>query len=204
MSDKYSGSDFSGIVNITLADDSGSSKALDHATRLLAGIPGGVQKAAESALSRAATSGRASAAREVGKDYTLKTSDFKKYTKSSQHIQKSGNEISVGLSFHGYHVPLIRFNAKITSAGLYKVQVKRNSAGDTLRHVFRATMASGHIGLFERYSTRSLPIKQKMGPSVPQMMGANPNLANSVGENVRKVFEERMEHEITAVLNGWR
>ncbi len=204
MSDKYSGSDFSGIVNVTLADDSGSSKALDRATRLLAGIPGGIQKAAESALKRAATSGRASAAKEVSKDYTLKTSDFKKYTKSSQHVQKLGDEISVGLNFRGYHVPLIRFNAKITSSGQYRVQVKRSSSGEIFKHVFRATMSSGHIGLFERYGSSRLPINQKMGPSVPQMMGANQTLANSVGNNVRKVFEERIDHEITAILNGWR
>lgn len=204
MSDRYSGSDFSGIVNVTLADESGGSRGLDRATKLLAGIPGGVQKAAESALNRAATSGRAGAAKEVGKDYTLKAADFKKYTKSSQHIQKSGNEISVGLNFRGYHVPLIRFNAKITSSGLYRVQVKRSSSGDTFKHVFRATMSSGHIGLFERSTKKRLPIEQKLGPSVPQMMGANQNLANSVGTNVRRVFEERMEHEITAILNGWR
>lgn len=204
MSDSYSGGNYSGIVNITLADESGGSKALDRATKLLAGIPGGVEKAASSSISRAATSGTAAVAREVHKEYALGTSDFKKYTKSSQRIQKSGDEISVGLSFRGFHIPLIRFNAKITSSGLYRVQVKRNAAGETFRHVFRATMSSGHIGLFERYGTSRLPIKQKFGPSVPQMMGANPELANTVGDNVRKVFEERMEHEVTALLNGWR
>ena len=65
-------------------------------------------------------------------------------------------------------------------------------------------MDSGHIGLFERYGSSRLPIKQMLGPSVPQMIGANPTLANTVGDNVRKVFEERMEHETTALLNGWR
>ncbi len=204
MSDSYSGGNYSGIVNISLADDSGSSKALDRATKLLAGILGGIEKAASSSLTRAATSGTAAVAREVNRDYSLNTSDFKKYTKSSQHIQKSGDEISVGLSFRGFHVPLIRFNAKITSSGLYRVQVKRNTAGETLKHVFRATMDSGHIGLFERYGSSRLPIKQMFGPSVPQMLGANPTLASTVGDNVRKVFEERMEHETTALLNGWR
>ncbi len=204
MSDSYSGGNYSGIVNVSLSDDSGGSKALERATKLLAGIPGGVEKAASSSLTRAATSGTAAAAREVNKGYTLNTSDFKKYTKSSQHIEKNGDEISVGLKFRGRHIPLIRFNAKITGSGLYRVQVKRNSAGDTLKHVFKATMDSGHIGLFERYGTGRLPIKQEYGPSVPQMMGANPELANTIGDNVRRVFEERMEHEITALLNGWR
>lgn len=204
MSDSYSGGNYSGIFNISLADDSGNSKALDKATKLLSGIPGGIEKAANSSIARAATSGEAAVAREMNKEYSLNTSDFKKYTKFSQRIQKSGDEISVGLIFRGVHIPLIRFNTKVTSSGLYRVQVKRNTAGATLKHVFRATMDSGHIGLFERYGTSSLPIKQLLGPSAPQMFGANPALANTVGDNVRKVFEERMEHETTALLNGWR
>lgn len=123
MSDSYSGGNYSGIVNISLADDSGSSKALDRATKLLAGIPGGIEKAASSSLTRAATSGTAAVAREVNKDYSLNTSDFKKYTKSSQHIQKSGDEISVGLSFRGFH------------GSAYPVQRKN--------HQFRAVQSAG-------------------------------------------------------------
>lgn len=169
----------------------------------LAGIPGGVQKAAASAMNRAAVSGRANAAREVGRNYTIKASDFKRYTQSSQHIQKSGNEVSVGINFRGTHVPLIRFNTKITGTGLYKAQVRRDSAGDVLQHVFRAE-TKGYMGLFERTGPERLPIKQLMGPSVPQMMGANPKLANEISDNVRKTFEKRMEHEVVAILNGWR
>ena len=202
MSDSYVGDYSSGIVNVSLTDDNGG-KALDRATKLLAGFPGGVEKAAESALSRAATSGRAGAAREVNKQYFLKVSDFKKYTKSYQHVKRSGNEINVGLEFHGFHVPLVRFNSRLSSTGRIRVQVRRDSVSEELRHVFRATMASGHIGLFERSGTNRLPIEQKFGPSVPQMMGANENLASTIGDQMRNTFEDRMEHEVLAVLNGW-
>ena len=64
-------------------------------------------------------------------------------------------------------------------------------------------MASGHIGLFERSGTNRLPIEQKFGPSVPQMMSANENLASTIGDQMRNTFEDRMEHEVLAVLNGW-
>lgn len=202
MSDSYTGNYASGLVNVTLTDDNGG-KALDRATRLLAGFPGGVQKAAESALSRAATAGRAGAAREVGKQYFLKVSDFKKYTKSYQHVRRTGDEISVGIEFHGFHVPLVRFNSRLGANGRMRVQVRRDSAAEELRHVFRATMESGHIGLFERSGRARLPIEQKYGPSVPQMMGANENLASSIGNQMRKTFEDRMDHETMAILNGW-
>lgn len=203
MSSSYSGSDFRGMINVTLSED-GAASALDRATKLLAGFPNGIEKAAESALKRAGTSGRAAAAREVGKQYHLKTTDFKKYTKSNQHVSKSGTDITVSLNFRGFHVPLIRFKTSLTGSGLIRSQVKRNSSGDILKHVFQAEMKSGHIGLFERYGKSSLPIEQKFGPSVPQMMGANTELADAVGKNIEKTFEEQMEHEVLAVMNGWR
>lgn len=203
MSSTYSGDNVRGMVNVTLSEE-GAASALDRATKLLAGFAGGVERAAESALKRAGTSGRAAAAREVGKQYYLKSSDFKKYTKSNQHVMRSGNEITVTLNFRGYHVPLIRFKSSLTSGGLIRSQVKKSSSGEILRHVFQAEMSSGHVGLFERAGSARLPIVQKFGPSVPQMMGANTELAQEVGKDIEKAFEERMEHEVDAILNGWR
>lgn len=202
MNSSYSGSDFRGIINVNL--DNGAASALDRATKLLTGFPDGVQKAAESALNRAGISGRAAAAREVGKQYYLRSSDFKKYTKSSQHVSRSGGDITVSLNFRGFHVPLIRFKTALTSSGHIRSQVLRNSSGDVLKHVFQAEMKSGHIGLFERYGKSRLPIEQKFGPSIPQMMGANPELADAVGNDIEKTFAERMNHEVLAVMNGWR
>lgn len=202
MNSSYSGSDFRGMINVNLGSEAAS--VLDHATKLLAGFPDGVQKAAESALNRAGISGRAASAREVGKQYYLRSSDFKKYTKSSQHVSRSGGDITVSLNFRGFHVPLIRFKTALTSSGHIRSQVLRNSSGDVLKHVFQAEMKSGHIGLFERYSKSRLPIEQKFGPSIPQMMGANPELANTVGNDIEKTFSERMNHEVLALMNGWR
>lgn len=203
MSSVYSGNNAQGMINVTLSEEAAGS-TLDRATKLLAGFPDGIQKAAEAALKRAGTSGRATAAKEVGKQYYLSSGDFKKYTKSFQHVTKSGNEITVSLNFRGYHVPLIRFKTSLTSAGLIRSQVKRSSSGDILKHVFQAEMKSGHIGLFERYGKLRLPIEQKFGPSVPQMMGTNTELADAVGKDIEKTFSERMEHEVLAVMNGWR
>lgn len=202
MSSSYSGNLAQGAVNVSFDKDTASS--LDRAAKLLAGFPGGIEKATESALARAGKSGQTMAAKEVGKRYHLKTADFKKYTKSNQRVNRSGNDISVSLSFRGYHVPLIRFKTAVTSTGLIRSQVMKNGNSEVLKHVFQRELSSGHVGLFERKGKEKLPIVQKYGPSVPQMMGANPELANEVGTNVEKVFSERLEHEVTAILNGWR
>lgn len=201
-SSSYTGDNLRGMVNVKF--DEGATSALDRATKLLAGFPRGIEKATESALKRAGTRGNAMAAREVGKQYFLKSADFKKYTKSSQKVIKNGNEMAVMLNFRGFHVPLIRFKTSLTSSGLIRTQVKKSESGEVLKHVFQAEMSSGHVGLFERYGKDKLPIEQKFGPSVPQMMGANENLAGAVGEDIQKTFEERMEHEVNAILNGWR
>lgn len=201
MSSTYRGTNFTGMIDVNIPD---TSRELERAVKILAGFPGGVEKAARSALNKAVTSGKTIAARQVNKQYYLKTADFSKYTKSTQRVQTEQNGVSVNLSFRGYHVPLIRFNARLQADGRYKVSVKRNSTGDVLKHVFRAQMSSSHIGLFERIYSSRLPIEQKMGPSVPQMMGANEGLADAVGNQIAEKFESNLDHEVTAILNGWR
>lgn len=194
-----SNSTFSGMVNLDI-----SGKALDRASRLLAGIPGGVEKAAKSALTRAADKGRVGAAREVGKLYHLKDANFDKYTKLHSRITIAAGEITLNVKFRGFHIPLIRFNTRMTASGRISVQVERSSSAKTLEHVFRAEMKSSHIGLFERVGRSSLPIEEKLGPSAPQMMGSNPALATAIGDLMATEFENRMEHEILVVMNGWR
>ena len=67
---------YAGLV-VDIAEDS-----LDKASRLLAGIRGGVYKAVGSALSRAAAAGRTAAKEPVTKEYTISQSEFLARTKN--------------------------------------------------------------------------------------------------------------------------
>ena len=74
-----------------------------------------------------------------------------------------------------------------------------------LKHVFRTEVGThGHIGLYERLTSKRFPIEEKLGPSAPQMMDTNDDVAQTIGDKVRDTFEQRLDHEILAVLNGWR
>ena len=84
------------------------------------------------------------------------------------------------------------------------MRVKRASTKTVLEHVFTATMKSGHTGLFERVTDKRFPIEEKMGPSTPQMMDYNDDISQEIGDKIRDTFDARLEHEILAVLNGWR
>lgn len=207
MSDIYSmpRSDMKSAIGVFLTDDiGGDSGSLDRATKILAGFPHGAEKAIGSAIKRAATSGEAYAARAVGKHYYIKAGDFKQYTKSKRHIYTSGGETTVEIEFRGRHIPLLKFNTKVGSNGRVSARVKRSSSGNILSHVFRQRVGNQHIGIFERVGESRLPIEEKYGPSTPQMMSANDDLSQEIGDKVRETFDNRIEHEILAVLNGWR
>ena len=62
-----------------------------------------------------------------------------------------------------------------------------------------ARMASGHVGIFEREGEK---LREVMGSSVPQMLGS-PETAERLGEEAMGKFEERLDHEVLRLLNGW-
>jgi len=74
---------YSGLV-VDIAEDS-----LDRATRLLAGINGGVYKAVGSALTRAASAGKTAAKRPVTQEYTISQSEFLAQTRNINHLAGS-------------------------------------------------------------------------------------------------------------------
>lgn len=182
-----------------------SSSGIEKAQKLLAGISYGAEKAIGSAIKRAALSGETYAARAINKFYFVKVSDFKHYTKRKRRISETTDGTSIDIMFYGRHIPLMKFKTSIGSDGLVKTQVRRDSTSQELSHVFVQTVGKNkYTGLFERVTTKRYPIEGKYGPSVPQMMSANDDVSQAIGDKVRETFDQRIDHEILAVLNGWR
>lgn len=206
MSDIYSMSrkDIKSGIDVFLTDDVGDG-TIDRATKLLAGIKHGVEKAVGSAIKRAATSGEAYAAKAIRGEYLISAGDFKKYTHSKRHIITDGSGTTVDIEFRGYHIPLLKFDTRIGNDGRVITRVKKSSAKTVLDHVFAQTVGThGHTGVFERLTDKRLPIEEKLGPSTPQMMSYNDDIAQEIGDHVRETFDKRLDHEINAILNGWR
>ena len=191
-------------ISTFLVDDIGGDN-IDHVSKMLAGIPHAADKAIGSAIKRAAQSGEAHAARAVRDEYFVKASDFKAYTKSKRHVSISPGASEIDIEFRGFHIPLLRFDTKVDSSGRVVTRVKRTSSKVVLDHVFPQTVGThGHIGVFERTTSKRLPIEEKLGPSTPQMMDVNDEVAGSIADKVRETFDKRIEHEVTAILNGYR
>lgn len=185
-----------------LVDDVGDG-SIDRARKLLSGIPHGADKAVGSALKRASRTGMAYATKMLQREYVAGSGTMKSYTATKIHYNNSAGGTTVDLEFRGHHIPLMKFDVSVGSDGRVRARVKRSSAKAALDHVFSATVGS-HTGLFERETSSRFPVEEKMGPSVPQMLSANDDLQQELGDKIREAFEERIDHEILAVLNGWR
>lgn len=187
-----------GGVIVDVVEDS-----LDKATRLLAGINGGVYKAVGSALSRAAATGKTAAKQPVMKEYTISQSEFLARTRNINHfVRESSGGISVVFGFRGNVIPLMKFNTRVNGSGQTVTQVKRSGSAETLNRAFSAQMG-GHRGVYERVGVKRFPVEELYGPATPQMMYSNEEVTDEIERKVADTYEKRIDHEILRILNGW-
>ena len=187
-----------GGVIVDVVEDS-----LDKATRLLAGINGGVYKAVGSALTRAATVGKTAAKQPVTKEYTISQSEFLVRTRDINHfVREDSGGLSVVFGFRGNVIPLMKFNTHINGSGQVVTQVKRSGSAATLNRAFSAQMG-GHRGVYERIGPSRFPVKELYGPATPQMMYSNEEVTDEIERKVADTYEKRIDHEILRLLNGW-
>lgn len=206
-------------------------KSLERAEKLLAGFPGGLDKAVKSAMSRSLSHLRANSTKEIRKAFAISTSALRmEENVKTKYTYHPGAGISGYVLFSGHKIPLYRYDGASpvqptqdtgkTVNALINGQWRKahpgvTAAGHQLKSTsptrfedaFVARMKSGHVGIFERTggatSTGNDAIKEIMGSSVPQMLG-NRDVEQALVDETMKKFDERLEHEINAIINGWR
>lgn len=189
---------FTAGLTVEVAEDS-----LDRVQKLLAGVKGGWQKAVGSALKRAANAGRTAVKGAVTKEYTVSQHEFLASSKNVNHYRQSPDGgVSVEFGYRGYVIPLIKFNTKIGRDGRVVTQVKRSSAAATLDHAFAAQMG-GHMGIYERLTGQRFPVRELYGPAAPQMVYSNEEVTDAFDEKAAETYQNRIEHEILRIMNGW-
>ena len=185
-------------ITVDIAEDS-----LDRVANLLVDIHGGIYKAVGSALTRAASAGKTVAKRSVTKEYAINQSEFLARTQNVNHfIRQSDSGISVVFGFRGNVIPLMKFNTRVNNNGQVVTQVKRSGAAATLDRAFAAQMG-GHRGIYERIGAERFPVRELFGPATPQMMYSNEAVTDEMEDKMVKTYENRIDHEILRVLNGW-
>lgn len=205
-------------MNIQIENLEGS---LSRAEKILAGIPGGVEKAARAAAGRTADYVRKQSTVRIRERYAISAGNIR----ANENIRVNfsmGGGVSATIVFAGSKLPLYRYDGASPKSPSYQrgrrvpalgsdgwrlVNPGTPAAGHQLRGTgpvrfdngFVAAMGSGHVGIFEREGSK---ISEIMGSSVPQMVG-NDEVIEKLSEDTGKKFEERMDHEISRILNGW-
>lgn len=217
-------------MSIVRIDEVGK-ESLSHAEKLLAGFPGGLDKAIKSAMARSLSHLRTSSTKEIRKVYAISAAALRTEENiKTKYTYHPGAGISGYVLFSGRKIPLYRYDGTspaqpsqdtsktinalingqwrkthpgVAAAGHQKVSTSPTRFDDA----FVARMKSGHVGIFERTggvtSTGNDALKELMGSSVPQMVD-NEDVQQALVDEAMKKFDERLDHEINVIINNWR
>lgn len=198
-------------------------EVLDRAAALLAGIDGGMEKAIKSAMSRAVSGLRSNTVKAIREQYAISAAAIRANENVTvRYTHQDG--LQAFIRFAGNKIPLYRYDGTRPieptpdTGRLIRTQIHekwlqvhpsvpayghqlKNTAPALFEDAFVARMGSGHIGIFKRDHTGK--VKEVMGSSVPQMMGRT-EVEDRLSDETMKKFEERLPHEVEALMNGWR
>lgn len=181
-----------------------TAETIERVETLLAGVPKGAERALSNAINRGLSKVKAGAAKKVQEVYTVQGSAINEAT--STRIQKASTGNLAGyISFAGYKIPLYKFKVRPKVPGTKKkvVAAVKKGGGTAFEHAFIAQMNSnGHIGVFERETSKRFPIEEKMGLAMGQMVG-DPKVIGELEKEAQKTVDERITHEIDRLLNGY-
>ncbi len=206
-------------VKIQIENFGGNS--IERANKLLAGCPGEVEKAVKSAMTRAVSHLRAKSTERIQERYAISAKNLRT-EKNIKVKYKIGDGVTAEITFSGRRIPLYRYDGtspkeptwdrnrllngytkegwKTLLAGKpARAHVLKNTSPELFEHAFVATMSNDHHGIFERNGSG---LNELMGLSIPQMVG-NEEVAEKLAQDASEKFEERMEHEVNRILNGW-
>lgn len=170
---------------------------LNEIAQRLAGIPGGMEKAAQNAISRTLKGGRQDASRKIAQRYTIKT----QLVIDTIRTRVSG--LSGEMKSRGSRNPLDKFFHRPTQrydppppGGVY-AQVVRGQGGQ-LRHAW--LMRSG--GIYERIGKSRFPITRLHSASAPGML-AVPPVSKDIVAKMEQRIAINLEHAASAVIGGY-
>ena len=218
-----------GSIVVTVNEAAGQA-AIERAKTLLAGIPGGVDKAAKAAMSRTVDRLRRDSNQAIREKYDISDEGIR--AEKNVRVRYSfQNGVQATVTFSGRKIPLYRFGGAYPkvptqdiAAGKKPVMVKgawtmqyqgmaarghqfKGTGPTQFMDAFVAQMKSGHTGIFERTggstSEGSDAIREIMGSSVAQMVG-NQQVAQRLTEGAYKTFETELDKAVYRILTGWR
>lgn len=185
-------------IEVFLGDGSKSAqKKLAAVRESLAGIKLGYEAAVNRSLNRGARSGVSSAVKSIRQEYTAKA----KTIRSHFSVEKSKMDtLEAVVSAKGKQLPLsaFRFRPKTDTTGNARKTVRvavKNGGG--LKPLGATFVWKGR--LLHRDTSKSLPLRDLKGPSIPQMAG-NRDVVADVEKTMLETFLKRLDHEVENIM----
>lgn len=179
-----------------------TAEQIEKAQEALKFVPEKLPGVLSRAINRAAESARTEAGRKAREQYYIKQRDV---VSTIRIRQATPDDLAAIVISRGNLVPLTKFRVtpnrpQPTRKSPIIVRVKKGGGGP-IKHAFVARMRSGHLGVFNRAGKKRLPIMERYGPSVPEMLNSD-TVSQYVEAKASEVLEKRLEHEIERVLGG--
>ncbi|NBI71651.1 hypothetical protein D3Z50_11355 [Clostridiaceae bacterium] len=179
-----------------------SAEAIERVERILAGVPKGAERALSNAINRGLSRVKTGATKRVKEVYTVQSSALT--AAANTQVNKASTSNLAGIvTFAGCKIPLYKFQVTPKAPGVgkrVKAAVKKGG-GTQFEEAFIANMRNG-TGVFERETSKRFPVDELMGLSAAQMVG-NEKIVQELQEEAQEVINERLEHEIERILNGY-
>lgn len=204
-------------------------EAIDRATRILAGVQGGVERAVRSAMSKAVARLQRSNVKAVRERYAISAVNIRE-NENVQVTYTYDSGVQAYVRFGGQRIPLYRFDGATPSqptrdtSGRLPVMTGEDhwrlvypsvpAAGHVLKgtsptrfeSAFVARMPNGHVGIYERTGGMTSggkdEIEELFGPSVPQMLGSEA-VEKVLVDDAMQSFEKDLNHSVMAILSGY-
>ncbi|MBR3767531.1 MAG: hypothetical protein IKL10_04735 [Clostridia bacterium] len=204
------------------------SSTVQKAEKMLAGIPGGIEKALKDAMSRAVSNIRTGSSDKIRERYAISKANIRANENVSIKYSYSDG-VRAFVTFSGNKIPLYRYDGASPQTPTWDMTKKQpvktadgwrmlspgaaafghllqDTAPVKFDNAFVAQMKSGHIGIFERTggaaSDGGDEIREIMGLSVPQMLG-HKEVEEKLTDEAMEVFTKRLDDNILRILNGW-
>ena len=201
-----------------------SNEQLDRVEALLCSVKNGSRTVFYNSINRSVSAIQTEASRQICDKYNISKADIR----ANQNIRvrkATKNELASEISYNTFKIPLIRFGVSDKTPNSRKplrVTVLKGASGGIIENAFVAKMTNGHIGMFERIQGRQMDTRhskngninkhtqaigagvsdQFYGPSVSQMIESG-GIRSSIEQRGQEVFNNRVNHEINRIINGW-
>jgi len=189
------------MVNVSVEFDKNKYSDIMRQVSLLANETQ-INKAIGRAAKRAANAARTETVKQLSSEYTLPVSEMRG-TLSTRNLM--GGDIGAAMQISSNPFALPKFEGVTPKEPVKKpvlAQVKKGSSKLELARSFAAKMKSGHVGIYERDTDKSLPLGQHFGPATTGMFKANEKVNEAVLEKAGETLNKRVIHELERLMYG--